>query len=86
MPVTIKRRIINKHETQEDWEKAVNFQPLQAEIIIYDSTDKNVPSRFKIGDGMTFLKDLPFADGRAVWEDFTEAPAPIVDDRTWEEF
>ena len=86
MPVK-KTRIINKHETQEDWEKAVNFQPLQAEIIVYDSTDPNVPARIKIGDGISFLKDLPFfGDNRNIWEDFTDAPAAADEGKTWEEF
>lgn len=33
----LKARVINKHETQKDWEKAINFTPWQAEVIIYDA-------------------------------------------------
>ena len=84
---TIKTRIINKHESQLDWDKAVNFIPLQGEIIIYDSTDNNVPSRIKIGDGSTLLADLPFfADNRLIWDNFTDAPVVEKDTKSWGEF
>lgn len=56
----LKTRIINKHETQEDWEKAVNFIPLLAEIIVYDTDSTHTQARLKIGDGKTNVNDLPF--------------------------
>lgn len=31
-----KTRIIHKHDTEENWNKAVNFIPQNGEIIIYD--------------------------------------------------
>ena len=34
--VVIKGRIINKHDTEENWNKAVNFAPLLGETIVYD--------------------------------------------------
>ena len=56
----LKTRVINKHETQEDWEKAVNFIPLLAEIIVYDTDSTHTQARLKIGDGKTNVNDLPF--------------------------
>ena len=48
-------RIVQKHDTSENWAKAVNFAPLEGEIIVY--TDLN---RLKVGDGETNVNDLPF--------------------------
>ena len=66
----LKTRVINKHETQEDWEKAVNFIPLEGEVIIYDPDNNHKKPRIKIGDGIlnpetgivegTNVNDLPF--------------------------
>ena len=56
-------RIINKHDVEENWLKAVNFIPKQGEIIVYD-IDKNYSyERMKIGDGISLVSDLPFASG-----------------------
>ena len=66
----LKTRVINKHETQEDWEKAVNFIPLEGEVIIYDPDNNHKKPRIKIGNGIlnpetgivegTNVNDLPF--------------------------
>ena len=40
----IKTRIIHKHDTEENWNKATNFIPKQGEIIVYD-IDLHVPHR-----------------------------------------
>ena len=53
----IKSRIIHKNDTNENWQKAVNFIPKLGEIVIYNSEK----SWFKIGDGKTNINDLPFA-------------------------
>lgn len=66
----LKTRVINKHETQEDWEKAVNFIPLLAEIIVYDTDSTHTQARLKIGDGTTPVNDLPFIGEKMVWENF----------------
>ena len=67
MAKTVKTRIVNKHDIEANWIKAVNFVPLKGELIIYDTeVDENgktldLPSgrttpytfeRFKIGDGV----------------------------------
>lgn len=53
-------RIIHKHDTEENWIKAVNFIPKQGEIIIYDKDDNYNYERMKIGDGTSKVNDLPF--------------------------
>ena len=52
-------RIINKHDTEENWSKA-NFIPKQGELIIYDKDSTHDIERFKIGDGTTTVNELPF--------------------------
>ena len=59
-------RIVHKHDTEENWGKAVNFTPRLGEFIVYDA-DENYPiPRLKIGDGETLVSDLPFASGSAI--------------------
>lgn len=48
-------RIVQKHDTKANWDKATNFVPLKGEIIIYDDLNK-----IKIGDGSTKINDLKF--------------------------
>ena len=70
-------RHVQKHDIEVNWLKAKNFIPLQGELIIYDievdstgntlelPTDRTTPytyARFKIGDGITNVNTLPFAD------------------------
>ena len=56
----MKTRIIHKHDTEENWNKATNFIPKQGEIIVYDVDATHVYERFKIGDGVTNVNSLPF--------------------------
>ena len=65
----VKTRIVHKHDTPENWAKAVNFVPKQGELIIYDDryidaggNEVIVASAvgYKIGDGVKKVKDLPF--------------------------
>ena len=58
----INGRIVHKHDTQANWEKATNFCPKQGEIIIYDIDSSYSYERIKIGDGATFVNDLPFVN------------------------
>ena len=60
---TIKTRIVNKHATESNWKKAINFIPLLGEFIIYDPDETYFGARFKIGDGVSNVNDLPFAYG-----------------------
>lgn len=58
---TLTSRLIMKHDTTGDWQKATNFTPKQGELIVYDSEDASLPSRIKIGNGTTNVNSLPFA-------------------------
>ena len=57
---TIKSRILLKNDTQENWDKAINFIPLPGEIIIYNADDEYDYQRVKIGNGTTTVTNLPF--------------------------
>ena len=62
-----KIRIQQKTDTSENWAKAVNFVPLNGELIIYSDL-----RQMKIGDGLTKVNDLPFANTQIrliVWEE-----------------
>ena len=37
---TFQGRIVQKHDTKANWEKATNFIPLKGEIIVYDDLKK----------------------------------------------
>lgn len=56
----IKSRIIHKHDTEANWNKAGTFIPKQGEIIIYDIDETHSVERFKLGDGITTVVNLPF--------------------------
>ena len=53
-------RIVHKHDTEANWNKATNFIPLQGEIIIYDIDQNHNYSRVKVGNGATTVTNLPF--------------------------
>lgn len=53
-------RIVNKHDTETNWNKATNFIPKQGEIIVYDADSTYSYPRIKIGDGKTNVISLPF--------------------------
>ena len=59
---TIKTRIQLKNDTEENWNKAINFIPKQGEVIIYSTDDAHPFSRLKVGDGFTTVINLPFID------------------------
>lgn len=53
-------RIQLKNDTEENWNKAVNFVPLNGEVIIYDTDDTHPNPRIKVGDGIKTVNELPF--------------------------
>lgn len=55
-------RIIQKHDIEANWNKAVNFVPMRGELIVYDIDDTHLYERFKIGDGIKKVNELPFAN------------------------
>ena len=56
----INGRLILKHDTEDNWNKATSFIPKQGEIIIYDIDNKYSYERMKIGNGTTNIVELPF--------------------------
>lgn len=58
----MKSRHVQKHATESEWLKANIFIPKQAEIIVYDVDENHPYERFKIGDGVTLLGNLPFSN------------------------
>ena len=74
---SINTRIVMKHDTSENWAKAVNFIPLAGELIVYqdyDSDNNPLAPKYKNGDGKTKVNDLPFAGGSS---DEVTSPAII---------
>ena len=66
----IEGRIQHKNDVEANWKKAVNFIPLEAEIVIYLPDEGHKTARIKVGDGITNVNDLPFSqeiDG-ALWQ------------------
>ena len=59
---TIKSRIVHKHDSETNWNRATNFVPKQGELIIYDTDTNYSYARVKIGDGITNVSLLPFFD------------------------
>ena len=55
-------RLVQKHDTQANWEKATNFIPMKGEVIVYDKDSTHTYERVKIGDGTTLVSSLPFVD------------------------
>ena len=73
MSATVNTRIQNKRDTTQHWNEARGFVPLGGEVIIYtdyktiqkeiDGEKQTVHiSGIKIGDGQTYVQDLPFVD------------------------
>lgn len=56
----VKLKIKQKHDTEVNWLKATTFVPLDGELIIYDVDDTHSTPRFKVGDGIQVVGDLPF--------------------------
>ena len=59
---TRKARVVNKYDTLENWNKAVNFIPLPGEIIVYAADEEHENIRIKIGDGVNGVNDLEFVN------------------------
>ena len=95
---TLKARIVHKHELERDWKEAINFIPLQGEIIVYIPDSTHSYSRLKIGDGITPVNDLPFfgENKQQDWGNFVEPKqlnwssfldnTVVSSDVTWENF
>lgn len=55
-------RLIHTHDIQAKWdsEELKTFIPKAGEIIVYDVDDSHDYERFKIGDGVKTIIELPF--------------------------
>ena len=71
--MSVNARIKHKHDSTANWDAARGFVPLEGELIVYndyktmtkiiDGEERvvQVPG-IKIGDGQTYVQDLPFID------------------------
>lgn len=55
-----KVRVFLKNGTEADWNQVNDFIPANGEMIIYNPDEVYDYHRFKIGDGVHLVKDLPF--------------------------
>ena len=62
----LQTRVIHTHDTEENWNKCVDFVPYLGEMIVYDLDESHNYPRAKIGDGKTTIVNLPFAFGIAI--------------------
>ena len=63
----IKSNAIVKVDTEENWNKAINYIPDIFTILVY--TYNYESPKVKIGDGINKVKDLPFLTNRVVEEE-----------------
>lgn len=56
----IKTRVMQKYDSEANWKLATNFKPMKGEVIVYSPDDDYSYPRIKIGDGASFVNDLPF--------------------------
>lgn len=70
---TFKTRIIQKHDTEANWQKATSFVPKKGEIIVYDIDSNHNYERIKIGDGEHIPNDLPFVTDNYYTKSETDA-------------
>lgn len=58
----IKTRLINKHDTEANFQTKTTFIPMLGELIVYEPDENNPLPRIKIGDGKTTINALAFID------------------------
>ena len=66
---SVKGRFQLKKDTEEHWNLARNFVPLAGEPIIYTVDENHTAPRMKIGDGQTYVVDLPFLSENVLLRD-----------------
>ena len=59
--ITLKGRLVGLHDTEAKWAAKEDFIPKCGETIIYDIDATHNYERVKVGDGVTSVKNLPFA-------------------------
>jgi hypothetical protein len=60
----VETRIQHKHDIETNWKAHEDFIPLQGELIVYDIDTNYSYERFKIGDGVSSIENLPFTHER----------------------
>lgn len=78
----LKVRIVHKHDIEANWIKAINFIPRKGELIVYDPDETYNYVRYKFGDGVTNVNDLPFSTKQADWNQSDATAADYVKNRT----
>ena len=84
MAKQLNARIITKHDTQANWDKAINFIPKKGEIIIYEQDNLSFASsvpRIKIGDGEKTISSLSYLTDPYVLKDGNK----VLSDRNYSE-
>lgn len=66
-------RIKQKHGTASEWSLATTFVPKDGELIVYDVDSDNPSPRFKVGNGVDKVNDLPFSDDD-IWAAINDLP------------
>ena len=56
-------RIINKHDVERNWNSS-SFIPQKGELIVYDVDSNHAYERFKIGDGVNAVPNLPWSSSQ----------------------
>lgn len=64
---TVNCRVIQKHGTETDWANS-ELVPYNGELIVYDPDDSYSYSRFKVGDGVHNVTELPFSVVQSDWK------------------
>lgn len=75
---TLNTRVQLKHDTQENWNAAVNFIPKNGEVIIYDPDGNYSFPRMKVGDGETVVTELPFVYEPVMKADIDEICGAVI--------
>ena len=70
---SVKGRFQLKKDTEEHWNLARNFVPLAGEPIIYTVDENHTAPRMKIGDGQTYVVDLPFLTANTVENEYVKS-------------
>ena len=74
MSRSVNTGIINKHDTQANWDRDdVTFVPKLGEFIVYDIDSNFNYERVKMGDGVNVPKNLPFVGGSIQLKSWTSA-------------
>ena len=61
MPKEFKAKVLYKHETEAHWLLS-SYIPENTELVVYDEDETHDYKRFKFGDGVNYVYNLPFAN------------------------